>query len=86
VSDPTRARLRALLGSGEPELTCEECFAELDGYVELEFTGAPAEALLPAMRAHLEGCGACAEEHASLLDLVRGEAPPGPPPPLEGPP
>jgi anti-sigma factor RsiW len=28
--------------------------------------------LVPAMRAHLEGCPACAEEHQSLRALVAG--------------
>jgi hypothetical protein len=46
------------------------CFEELDRYVELERSGADAEAAVPGMRAHLEGCPACAEEHDSLLALV----------------
>jgi hypothetical protein len=46
------------------------CFEELDRYVELELSGADAEAAVPGMRVHLEGCPACAEEHDSLLALV----------------
>jgi hypothetical protein len=63
--------LRRLLGPTGPEVTCETCFEELDRYVELELAGADAEAAVPAMRAHLEGCGACREEHDSLLALLR---------------
>jgi hypothetical protein len=55
-----------LLGPGEPELTCERCFEELDRYVELELAGADADAAIPGMRAHLQGCSACAEDHRSL--------------------
>ena len=62
--------LGRLLGPEGPELTCEQCFAELDRYVELELTGADADAAVPGMRAHLEGCQACGEDHASLRDLV----------------
>ena len=59
-----------LLGPGEPEVTCEECFELLDQYVDLEARGADADARLPGMRAHLHGCPACREEHESLFDFV----------------
>ena len=62
--------LSRLLGPAEPEVTCEVCFDELDRYVELELTGADAEAAVPGMAAHLRGCPACSEEHASLTALV----------------
>jgi hypothetical protein len=60
----------ALLGPEGPELTCEQCFDELDRYVELELAGANAESAVPGMRAHLEGCPACHEDHASLKALA----------------
>jgi hypothetical protein len=62
--------LRALLGPNGPELTCEECFEQLDRYVELELQGLDADAGVPGMRAHLEGCPACHEDHESLRALV----------------
>jgi hypothetical protein len=65
-----RDLIRALLGPAGPELTCEECFEQLDGYVELELGGRDADAEVPGMAAHLEGCPACREEHESLLALV----------------
>ena len=68
MSDP---RLRALLGPEGPELTCEECFEHLDRFVELEIAGGDPEDAVPGMRAHLAGCPACAEDHESLLELVR---------------
>ena len=64
---------RALLGPAGPELTCEECFQHLDRYVDLELAAADADAAIPGMRAHLEGCPACSEDHASLLTLVAGD-------------
>jgi hypothetical protein len=60
-----------LLGPGEPEVTCEECFELLDEYVDLETQGEDADARLPGMSAHLEGCPACHEDHESLLAFVR---------------
>jgi hypothetical protein len=59
-----------LLGPRGPELTCDECFAALDEYVDLELAGADADARIPGMRNHLDGCPACREEHASLRALV----------------
>lgn len=61
-----------LLGPAEPEVSCEECFEQLDVYVELELAGADAEARIPGMRAHLAGCPACHEDHDSLRDLLAG--------------
>jgi hypothetical protein len=69
-----RSLLKRLLGPAGPELSCEECFAELDRYVELELSDADADGAVPGMRAHLEGCGACDEDHQSLLALVGAEA------------
>jgi hypothetical protein len=65
-----RILLKALLGPTGPELTCDECFAELDRYVELEVAGLDADFAVPGMTAHLEGCGACDEDHQSLRALV----------------
>ena len=68
ATPPDHDRLVArLLGPDGPELTCEQCFDELDRYVELELAGAEADQRVPGMRAHLEGCPACDEDHASLL-------------------
>ena len=69
----TRSVLRRLLGPQGAELTCEQCFEKLDEYVELEVAHAQADAVIPGMRAHLEGCSACSEEHDSLLALLQSD-------------
>jgi hypothetical protein len=61
------------LGPDAPELTCEQCFEELDRYVDLKRAGAAADERIPGMRAHLMGCPACAEDFRSLWDLVTRE-------------
>jgi hypothetical protein len=53
----------------EPWLSCEDCFALMDVYVETVLTD-PDTTALPEMRVHLAGCPACAEEAQSLLELV----------------
>ena len=65
------ALLRALLGPEGPELSCDECFAELDRSVQLELAGVNADDAIPGMRAHLEGCPACHDDHDSLRTLVK---------------
>ena len=65
------ATLKRLLGAGRPELSCEQCFAELDRYVDLELSGVHADTTVPGMRAHLEGCPACRADHESLKAFVR---------------
>jgi hypothetical protein len=65
-----RSLIAALLGPGEPELTCEDCFEQLDRYVDLQLAGVPADDAVPGMRAHLLGCPACLEDHASLVAYV----------------
>jgi hypothetical protein len=66
-------RIQRLLGPDGPEIGCDECFDELDRYVELELAGAAADEAVPGMRAHLAGCPACSEEHASLVALVAAD-------------
>jgi hypothetical protein len=69
--DPTRDPLVGrLLGPAGPELSCDECFEQLDRYVELELSGADADSVVPGMRAHLQGCSACAEDHESLRTFL----------------
>ena len=62
--------VEGLLGPEEPELGCDDCFAQLDQYVELEKAGQDPDAPLPGLRAHLAGCQACREEYQSLRDLL----------------
>jgi hypothetical protein len=71
--DKRTAILGRVLGPGAPELTCEQCFDELDRYVELVLAGEAADERVPGMQAHLRGCPACAEDFSSLRDLVSRE-------------
>jgi hypothetical protein len=52
----------------EPFLSCDDCFDLVDSYVEALLADPNHDQ--PAMRAHLTGCAACAEEARSLLALV----------------
>jgi hypothetical protein len=72
--DAQSSALERLLGPSGYEVGCERCFDLLDEYVELELAGADAAAEIPGLRAHLEGCPACREEHDALLELASGDA------------
>jgi hypothetical protein len=70
----TRAqKLAQLLGPAGTEIGCDECFEALDEFVELELAGLDADARIPGLRAHLDGCSACREEHDSLVALVAAD-------------
>jgi hypothetical protein len=69
---PHRDLISRLLGPTEPEVTCDECFELLDRYVDLELAGEDADARLPGMRAHFQGCPACHDDHESLREFVAG--------------
>jgi hypothetical protein len=51
MSRPTDL-LSQMLGPQGPELTCEECFGDLNRYVELELAGHDADTAVLGMRAH----------------------------------
>jgi len=75
MNDPDRPTspaevLARLLGPSGAELSCEECFAQLDRYVELSIAQANPDQQVPGMRAHLEGCPACEEDFRSLRALL----------------
>jgi hypothetical protein len=64
--------LGRLLGPAGSEVGCDVCFDQLDRYVELELAAEDADAALPGLCAHLQGCPACREEHESLRAFVSG--------------
>ena len=72
---PDRDLIARLLGPAAAEVSCEQCFELLDAYVDLELAGEDADARLPGMRAHLEGCPACREDHESLRELAGRDGP-----------
>ena len=72
-NDEHRAALERLLGPRGFEVGCDQCFELLDEFVELELAGLDADARLPGVRPHLEGCPACREEHDALYELAASD-------------
>ena len=54
----------------EEELSCNEIFAKLDEYVELEVKKEDAAHIMPLIREHLDLCPECFDEYETLLDVV----------------
>lgn len=61
-----------LLRDSSPYLSCDECFEELDTYVERLFTNPSHTDLV--MQVHLAACGVCAEEAETLMELLAADA------------
>lgn len=71
--DLTAEMLDSLLLDTDPYLSCDDCFAQLDQYVERRLQD-PGHQDVP-MQVHLAGCGACAEEAEALAELLTGVDP-----------
>jgi hypothetical protein len=71
MQSPHRMHLLGrLLGPAGSEIGCDECFEHVDRYVDLQVAGHDADAAVPGLRAHLNGCPACREEYESLRALA----------------
>jgi hypothetical protein len=66
--------LRCIAHTQEEEISCDECFALVPVFVDLEMAGEPAAERLPRLSQHLGQCGVCQEEYETLRALVRLEA------------
>ncbi|MFD4428225.1 hypothetical protein [Nocardia sp. NPDC058497] len=64
----TAEMIAGLLADTSPYLSCDDCFARIDEYVERSAADPRYED--SAMRIHLAGCGACAEEAQALRELI----------------
>lgn len=76
MNEPTRGpsaeTISSLLADTSPYLSCDDCFAQIDHYVERRVADPHYEE--PAMQTHLAGCGACAEEAETLRELLEQDA------------
>jgi hypothetical protein len=70
-----RDTFKALIGeiteTREVEIGCDECFEQLDRFVETKLTGVNADQAMPLVQEHLEICGECREEFEALLAALR---------------
>ncbi len=61
----------ALSMTQDVELSCDECFEELDRFVEIQLSGLDAAEALPLVEHHLGMCDGCRDEYQALLRALR---------------
>ena len=66
--------VRVVLSTRPDEIGCEECFDQLDRFVEMTLAGKDAAEAMPLVHDHLERCRDCREEFEALLEVLRGLA------------
>jgi len=69
-NEAVRGFLHVLEQVREEELSCNEIYAKLDEYVELEIKKEDAAHIMPLIREHLDLCPECCEEYETLLEVV----------------
>jgi len=53
------------------EISCSECFDEIDRFAEIELVGKSAAEALPLVQDHLEHCQDCHEEYQALMAALK---------------
>jgi hypothetical protein len=72
LSAATLKKLVQGAGATRPdELTCDECFEQLDAFAELVLAGKSAAEARPLVQDHLDHCHECREEFEALLVSLR---------------
>lgn len=62
--------LRMLAETCEVEINCEDCYSELDEFVDLILAGKSPDEVMPLVEQHLRICGDCKEEFQALIDAL----------------
>jgi predicted anti-sigma-YlaC factor YlaD len=63
--------VRNVLTTRPDEIGCDECFEELDLFVEMKLAGKNAAEAMPLVQDHLERCRDCREEFEGLLTALQ---------------
>ena len=66
-SDTLQQLVRGIASTRPDEIACNECFDQLDCFVELTLAGKDASEAMPLVQDHLERCRDCREEFEALL-------------------
>jgi len=66
--------VRNVLTTRPDEIGCDECFEELDLFVEMKLAGKNIAEAMPLAQDHLERCRDCREEFEALLTALQALA------------
>ena len=65
--------VRGVFSTHDQELSCHECFQELDRFADMVLAGKNAAEAIPLVQDHLDRCRDCQEEFKALLVALRAE-------------
>jgi hypothetical protein len=74
--DYFRMFIREIAEVREEEIGCDECFEQVDRFIEMKLSGLDAAQAMPLVQEHLEICGECREEFEALLMALQATAEP----------
>lgn len=63
--------LKSLSITHQEEMTCGECYEEIDQYVEMLKDGKSPQEVLPLVEHHITLCAPCREEFVALLEALK---------------
>jgi hypothetical protein len=69
--DYFKVLIREVTEVREVEIGCDECFEQLDRFVEMRLSGLDTAEAMPLVQEHLGMCGECREEFEALLAALR---------------
>jgi hypothetical protein len=69
--DRLKQMAREIITTRPDEIGCDECFEQLDRFVEMKLAGKNAAEAMPLVQDHLERCDDCREEFEALLAALR---------------
>ena len=67
------AIMKKIFATEAEDITCGECFEQVDRYVDLLRAGHDAAAVLPEVKRHLDQCQCCLTEFEALIQILEGE-------------
>lgn len=71
TADKLKQIVRVIATTEDDEIGCDECFHELDRFVEMELAGKNAAEAMPLVQEHLNRCENCRQEYEALLDALK---------------
>ena len=69
--DTLKQLVRNVLSTQPDEIGCDECFEQLDRFVEITLAGKNTAEAMPLVHNHLQRCQNCREEFEALLAVLR---------------
>jgi Zn finger protein HypA/HybF involved in hydrogenase expression len=63
--------VRVVAETREIEISCDECFEQLDSFAEAELSGVEARSVMPLVCDHLDKCADCHSTSEALRTAVR---------------